>query len=83
MQSLTKALLGTAMGAAVLAFSAAGASADVACTGETCWHVHEKYSYPPDAHVTIHEETWKAGPSVKFHEHTGRGYWAGETWKEW
>ena len=55
----------------------------VVCTGNTCWHTTEKYDYPPDARVTIHEDTWKPGPSVTFREHTGRGYWAGETWKEW
>jgi hypothetical protein len=43
---------------------------------------HRKYDYPPDARVTIHEDTWKPGPSITFGEHTGRGYWAGETWKE-
>jgi hypothetical protein len=33
--------------------------------------------------MSRHEDTWKAGPSVRFREHTGRGYWDGETWKEW
>ena len=83
MTSLTKALLGGALGAGVLAFSAMNASAAVVCTGNTCWHATEKYDYPPDARATIHEDTWKPGPSIKFREHTGRGYWAGETWKEW
>ena len=78
-----KALLVAAMSAAAVGFSAVNASADIACTGEVCWHAHEKYTYPPEARVTIHEDSWKAGPSVKFREHTGRGYWAGETWKEW
>lgn len=82
MTPMKKTLLAAAMGSAVLAFSAVNASADVACVGEVCWHAHEKYDYPPDAHVTIHEDSWKAGPSVKFREHTGRGYWAGESWKE-
>ena len=83
MISLHRTLLVAAVGAAAVALSGANALADIACTGDVCWHVHEKYTYPPDAHVTIHEESWKAGPSVKFREHTGRGYWAGETWKEW
>jgi hypothetical protein len=83
MVSLSKALIGTVMGASVLAFSAMTASAAVVCTGNTCWHANEKYDYPPDASVTIHEETWKPGPSITFREHTGRGYWKGETWKEW
>ncbi len=83
MKSLSKTLLGATVGVGVLAFSAVGASAAIACTGDVCWHTHETYSYPPDARVTIHEDTWKAGPRVTFREHTGRGYWAGETWKEW
>lgn len=83
MKSLSKTLLGATVGAGVLAFSAVGASAAIACTGDVCWHTHEAYSYPPDARVTVHEDSWKAGPRVTFREHTGRGYWAGETWKEW
>jgi hypothetical protein len=55
----------------------------VVCTGNTCWHATEKYDYPPDARVTIHEDAWKPGPSITFREHTGRGYWADETWKAW
>lgn len=80
---LTKTLFGAALGAGVLAFSAMNASAAVVCNGNTCWHATEKYDYPPDAKVTIHEDTWKPGPSVTFREHTGRGYWAGETWRAW
>ena len=83
MKSLSKTLLGAAVGVGVLAFSAVGASAAIACTGDVCWHTHETYTYPPDARVTIHEDSWKAGPRVTFREHTGRGYWAGESWKEW
>jgi hypothetical protein len=81
--SLSKALVSAVMGAGLLAFSGLAASAAVVCTGNTCWHATEKYDYPPDARVTIHEDTWKPGPSITFREHTGRGYWAGETWKEW
>ena len=83
MKSLSKTLLGAAMGAGVFAFLVVSASAAVVCNGNVCWHAKEKYTYPPDAHVTIHEDTWKSGPSITFREHEGRGYWAGETWKEW
>ncbi len=83
MTSMNRTLLIAAMSAAAVAFSVGNASADIACTGDVCWHAHEKYTYPPEARVTVHEDTWKAGPSVKFREHTGRGYWAGETWKDW
>ena len=38
--------------------------------GNACWH------------MTIHGDTWKAGPSATFREHSGRGYWAGEAWRD-
>jgi hypothetical protein len=81
--SLRNMLLGAAMGAGALAFSSFGASAAVVCTGDVCWHTHEIYEYPPDAHVTIHEDTWRAGPGITFREHEGRGYWHGNRWEEW
>ena len=42
-----KTLLATAIGTAALSLSAASAFADyVACSGNTCWHVKERYTYP-------------------------------------
>lgn len=82
MKSLNKALLGAAFGAGVFAFSAINASAAIVCSGDTCWHAKERYNYPPQAHITIHEDNWKAGPGVTFHEHEGRGYWSGDHWVE-
>ncbi len=83
MTSVRKTLLGAAMGAGVLAFSAASASAAIVCNGNVCWHVHQRYSYPPTAHVIVHPDTWHAGPTITFHEHTGRGYWNGDRWTTW
>src|SRR5438552_15626841 len=83
MRSLDKILLGAALGAGVLALSAVNASAAIVCTGNVCWHAKEKYNYPPEARVTIHEDSWKAGPSITFREHEGRGYWNGDRWTEW
>jgi hypothetical protein len=81
MTRTTKRLLGTAIGAAALALSAASASADsIACSGDTCWHVKDKYTYPAESKVIIREEKWKPGPTIKFREHEGRGYWRGGTW---
>jgi hypothetical protein len=82
MRSPTKVIVIALMGAAALAVSSATASAAVACSGNVCWHVTEKYEYPPSSHVTIHEDTWKAGPEITFREHKGRGYWAGDVWTE-
>lgn len=83
MKSLSKTLLGAAMGAGILAFSSASASAAIVCTGPVCWHTHERYDYPPTAGVIVHEDDWRAGPGIKFREHEGRGYWSGDRWTEW
>ena len=83
MRTMTKALMGAALGAGVLAFSAVNASAAIVCSGDVCWHVHETYEYPPTAHIVVHEDAWKAGPSIQFREHEGRGYWSGDRWTEW
>jgi hypothetical protein len=83
MTTIGKTLIGTVLGASALAFSAVSASAVIACIGDVCWHAKEKYEYPSSAHVTVHEDTWRAGPSIRFREHEGRGYWEGERWTEW
>jgi hypothetical protein len=82
MTRATKTLLGTAIGAAALALSAASASAAIACSGDVCWHVKERYNYPPESKVIIREDSWKPGPTIKFREHEGRGYWKGDSWVE-
>jgi hypothetical protein len=64
-------------------FGSVGASAAIACSGDVCWHTHEHYRYPPDAKVVIHEDNWRAGPHITFHEHEGRGYWRGSAWTTW
>jgi len=81
--TIKKALIGTLLGASALAFSAVSASAVIACTGDVCWHAKEKYDYPSSSRVIVHEDSWKAGPTIKFREHEGRGYWSGDRWTEW
>jgi hypothetical protein len=80
---MKKVVLAAVVGAGALALSALNASAAIVCTGSGCWHTHEAYDYPPDARVTVHEDTWSAGPSVTFREHEGRGYWRGDSWTAW
>jgi hypothetical protein len=84
MTSLNKALLGAAMGAGILAFSAISASAAIVCSGSVCWHTHEAYEYPPDAGVVVHPDDWRWGAGERFswREHEGRGYWRGDRWME-
>ena len=82
--SITKILLGATAGAAILASSVITASAAIVCSGSgnTCWHVQERHTYPPSAGVVIHEDDWRAGPSITFREHEGRGYWHGDRWTD-
>ena len=85
MTSVSKTLLGAAMGAGVLVFSVVSASAAIVCTGNVCWHAHESYDYPADARVIVHPDDWRWGPGEHFawREHEGRGYWRGERWTNW
>jgi hypothetical protein len=80
MTATLKYLCTAAIGAGILAFSTAGASAAIACSGNVCWHVHRHYHYPPDAAVVIHPDHWHWGPKVVIHEHNGAGYWHDGHW---
>ncbi len=84
MTPIRKSLISSAIGAAVLALSAAGASAAVVCSGNVCWHTHEAYTYPPSARIIIHPDNWQWTPSDHYlwREHEGRGYWDGDSWVE-
>ena len=60
----------------VLAFSMVSASADIVCNDMgVCWHTHNPYDYPPEAHVTVHENEWRWGPNEHyvFREHARTG----------
>jgi len=85
MNLMTKTLAGAIIGAGILAGSSISASAAIVCNGNVCWHTHERYTYPPDAGVVIHEDNWRWGPSERFtfREHEGRGYWRGDDWVNW
>ena len=84
MHLLSKTLVGTAMGAGLLALSTLSASAAIVCSGNVCWHTHEGFTYPPEARVVVHDDNWRWGPHEKFtfREHEGRGYWKGDRWTE-
>jgi hypothetical protein len=81
--NMKKTLIGGLLGAGVLAVSTMSASAAIVCTGNTCWHVHERYDYPSAAGVIVHDDDWRPGPSITFREHEGRGYWRGDRWSDW
>jgi hypothetical protein len=75
-------LFATACGGAALALSVLSASAGVVCSGDVCWHTNERLTYPSESRVIVREDNWKPGPTVKFREHEGRGYWKGDSWVE-
>lgn len=68
---------------AALTFSSLTASAGIVCNNNgDCWHTQKEYVYPPDAHIVVHPNNWRWGPSEHFvwKEHAGPGYWRGGTW---
>jgi len=82
MTSLNRTLASALIGAGILALSALSASAWIACSGNVCWHTQEIYSYPSSAGIIVHQDNWNGGPGVTYREHTGRGYWKGDTWTD-
>jgi hypothetical protein len=83
MTPIGKSLLGAALGAGMLALSGVSASAAIVCSGNVCWHSHERFEYPARAGIVVHEDDWRAGPRITFREHEGRGYWHGQRWTQW
>jgi hypothetical protein len=83
---IASSVVGSAVvAAAVLVGSWSTASAEIVCSGKTCWHVKERHPYPPEARVVIHEDNWRWAPEEKYEwrEHEGRGYWRDDKWVEW
>ena len=80
---MNRLVIGMAVGASVLAGSVVTASADMACTGNVCWHVRDHYDYPARAHVVIRSDDWRPSKKIIIREHEGRGYWHGRRWEEW
>jgi hypothetical protein len=85
MSVLSKSILGATVAVGALTFSVLSASAYIACSGNTCWHVTERHDYPAHARVVIHEDNWKwrSHEHYRWHEHEGRGYWRGGVWVGW
>lgn len=81
---MSKYLFATAAGAVLLAFSAVSASAAYACSGNVCWVIKEKYTYPTESKIIVREETWKPSADIVIREHgAGRGYYVGSEWRTW
>ena len=73
-------LLATALSFGFVALSAMSASADIACSGNVCWHVQERYDYPRAARIVVHPDTWHMTRRYRLREHEGAGYWRGRQW---
>ena len=52
MKLVSKTAAAAILSAGFLAATAMNASAAIVCTGNVCWHTHERYDYPPGARVT-------------------------------
>jgi hypothetical protein len=72
-----------ALGGAAFAVSGGPTSAAIVCSGDDCWHAHETYTYPPDAHIEVHPDNWRwrGDEHRRWREHAGRGYWTNNEWR--
>ena len=81
--NLVTAGLAALVGLGGLSFAASTASAAIVCNAAgDCWHVKDKYDYPPAAQLHVYGDDWKWGADqhYKWREHEGRGYWKGGVW---
>ena len=83
MNTRSKIVAAALSGCAILALSSLTASARIVCSGDTCWHVHEDYAFPPGVHVEVHPDNWhwREGEHFVWKEHPGRGYWRDGEWR--
>ncbi len=71
-------LIAAVAGSAFVA--ASSASADVVCNrwGE-CWHVRDRFDYPPRVHMVFHDDAWadahRVGHWRWLHDRFDRGYY--------
>jgi hypothetical protein len=75
--------LAAALGLTAFTFSVSTASAAIVCNDDgDCWHVKNKYTYPPSVQLHVYGDDWKWGADqhYRWHEHGGRGYWKGGVW---
>lgn len=72
-----------AVGGAALALSGGSTFAAIVCNGDSCWHTHDAYAYPPEAGIVVHPDNWRwrQGERYRWREHEGRGYWMGDRWR--
>lgn len=80
MKFMAMIVVATVFGLGTLLMNSA-ARADVVCSGDTCWHTHGGYHYPPGV-VVRHDDRWHWGHAEHYHwrEHEGRGYWRNGVW---
>ena len=79
MNRLSRSLNCAALGASVLIFSAASASAAIVCGCKAGWHAHE-YRHPGKPVLVFHADDWRWGRTDQYQwrrEHGVRGYLRG------
>ena len=87
MRTVGEMTLAALIGAGALALVSTGASAEIVCNHEgNCWHAHHgDFPDRPTLGLIIHPDGWRwedrDKEEYRWHEHAGRGYWEGDTWK--
>ena len=85
MKTFANLTLAALMGVGAVALVSTSASAAVVCNHDgDCWHAqHGDYPDHPRFGLIIHPDDWRWKDNEKYHwhEHAGRGYWEGDTWK--
>jgi hypothetical protein len=85
MKTFTQMTFAALVGASALLLAATTASARIVCNSDgDCWHTHADYNYEPAFDLTIHPDDWKwkEGEHHAWREHEGKGYWKGDSWRE-
>jgi hypothetical protein len=81
---LKTATLSVLAATAVVATTAPGASAYIACNRfHQCWHTRAQYAYPGAVGIAVYPDTWRwSGAGWRWAgDRAGRGYWDHGRWR--
>ena len=81
---MTTGAVAALLGIGALAATSTAAEARIACNrfGD-CWHVNDRYDYPPQLGVRFYSDDWRWHHRHGYHwrnDHDGRGYWRNGVW---
>jgi hypothetical protein len=84
LKSALKGALVAAISGGALVATATTASADVVCNGAgECWRVHDRFAYPAEASVVVHDDDWAHHHHHHWrwrHDRDDRGYYRNGVW---